>query len=282
MKKVISVIIPLVLILSLSITSFTFANSIAYADISRAVKLTKIEISTKNFTLSAGQSKALSLKKIPSNAVFLANKKWGSTNTSVAAVDKNGKVTAKKNGVTLIYFRTWNDNNRYDIIYAVALCHVSKTSPKAAVLKASDIQFTTSKLKIDSSLTLSKIEKLFPDGFLDYDFWWGIISYNFNDVSLYFYAKNEKLSGACVEGWYEMDEMEMKSNGYAITPRGIKIGSSATDVIAKYGYPTWVEEGKDMYGDGTMLGYDYKGDGLVFCIYGTNVTSIGLYSKNNK
>ena len=277
MKKVIS----LVIILSLSITSFSFAGSIAHADISRAVKLTKVEISTKNFTLAAGKSMALSLKKTPSNATLLSKKEWSSTNTSIATVDQNGKVTAKKNGVTVICFQTWSDNNRNDVKYAAALCHVSKTAPKAAALKASDIQFTTSKLKIDSSLTLSKVEKLFPDGFMHYDFWWGIISYNFNDVSLYFNAKNEKLIGACVEGWDE-DEMEMKSYGDAITPRGIKIDSNATDVIAKYGYPTWVVEGKDMYGEGTMLGYEYKGNALVFSTFGIKVSAIGLYFKNNE
>ena len=262
--------------LSLSITSFSFESSIAYADVSRAVKLTKVEISTKNFTLAAGKSMTLLLKKTPSNATLLSKKEWNSTNTSVATVDKNGKVTAKKNGIALIYFNTWSDNYKDDLIYAVALCHVSKTIPKAAALKESDIQFTASKLKVDASLTLSQVEKLYPDGFMNYDFWWGRISYSFNDVSLRFFAKSGKLDGACAEDWGE----EIKSN--AITPRGIKIGSNITDVITKYGYPTWVDEGKDMYGTGTMLGYEYNGNGLVFCTDGIKVTSIGLYSNNNK
>lgn len=65
------------------------------------VKVILLQMNARNVTLKVGGSSQLSVNVIPSNAT---NKTvtWSSDNTSVAEVDENGKVTAKKAGVANI------------------------------------------------------------------------------------------------------------------------------------------------------------------------------------
>lgn len=65
------------------------------------VKVILLQMNARNVTLKVGGTSQLSVNVIPSNAT---NKTvtWSSDNTSVAEVDDNGKVTAKKAGVANI------------------------------------------------------------------------------------------------------------------------------------------------------------------------------------
>jgi|GEM_PF-3297744 len=59
-----------------------------------------VRLSTKSVTLTAGQTKKLKLKGVSSaNKVKIS---WSSSKKSVAAVDKNGMITAKKAGKAVI------------------------------------------------------------------------------------------------------------------------------------------------------------------------------------
>ena len=66
------------------------------------IKVSSITLSSSNLNISKGQSKTLTATVAPSNA---DNKslQWSSSNTSVATVDQNGKVTAVKGGTATIY-----------------------------------------------------------------------------------------------------------------------------------------------------------------------------------
>jgi hypothetical protein len=282
MKKLVPAgILTLVFMLTFSFT-VTFADASVATKmhetiVKAAAKLSKVEIATKNFTLAPGKAMQLKLKKTPTNAALLTKTEWNSTFPSIASVDKNGKVTAKKGGVTLITFRTWSKNNQSDIKYTSSFCYVSKSAPKAKALTASDIQFTVNKTKIDSTFTLSKAKNQFKKANIMSDM--GMTYFYHDKIMLAFFTKSGKLYAGNVDSAY--------SDAEANTPRGIKNGSKVVDVIAKYGYPSWVEEEeKDAYGEGLMLGYEFKGNSLVFSIdtwgNGSTISAIGIYSKNNK
>ena len=66
------------------------------------IKVSSITLSSSNLIISKGQSKTLTATIAPSNA---DNKslQWSSSDTSVATVDQNGKVTAVKGGTATIY-----------------------------------------------------------------------------------------------------------------------------------------------------------------------------------
>ena len=66
------------------------------------IKVSSITLSSSNLNISKGQSKTLTATIAPSNA---DNKslQWSSSDTSVATVDQNGKVTAVKGGTATIY-----------------------------------------------------------------------------------------------------------------------------------------------------------------------------------
>lgn len=68
---------------------------------SNFVRVILLQINARNVTLKVGGTSQLSVNIIPSNAT---NKTvtWSSDNTSVAVVDENGKVTAKKPGIANI------------------------------------------------------------------------------------------------------------------------------------------------------------------------------------
>ena len=66
------------------------------------IKVSSITLSSSTLNISKGQSKTLTATIVPSNA---DNKslQWSSSDTSVATVDQNGKVTAVKGGTATIY-----------------------------------------------------------------------------------------------------------------------------------------------------------------------------------
>ena len=69
-------------------------------------KPTSVSLNKTALTLDVGKSYTLTKTVSPSNAV--TSYTWSSSNTSVATVDKNGKVTAKKAGTATITVKTSN------------------------------------------------------------------------------------------------------------------------------------------------------------------------------
>ena len=67
---------------------------------------TSVSLNKTSLTLDVGKSYTLTKTVSPSNAVTSYN--WSSSNTSVATVDKNGKVTAKASGTATITVKTSN------------------------------------------------------------------------------------------------------------------------------------------------------------------------------
>ena len=67
---------------------------------------TSISLNKTSLTLDVGKSYTLTKTVSPSNAV--TSYTWSSSNTSVATVDKNGKVTAKASGTATITVKTSN------------------------------------------------------------------------------------------------------------------------------------------------------------------------------
>ena len=67
---------------------------------------TSVSLNKTSLTLDVGKSYTLTKTVSPSNAV--TSYAWSSSNTSVATVDKNGKVTAKKAGTATITVKTSN------------------------------------------------------------------------------------------------------------------------------------------------------------------------------
>ena len=66
------------------------------------VPVNKVVISDKKLTLSAGESKTIKASVKPDDAT-IKDVIWYSSNPSVAAVDKNGKITAVSKGETDVY-----------------------------------------------------------------------------------------------------------------------------------------------------------------------------------
>ncbi len=67
---------------------------------------TSVSLNKTSLTLDVGKSHTLTKTVSPSNAV--TSYTWSSSNTSVATVDKNGKVTAKASGTATITVKTSN------------------------------------------------------------------------------------------------------------------------------------------------------------------------------
>lgn len=66
------------------------------------VAVESIEVSPESATLSPGETLQLSVTTAPSNAIYSVTTVWETFNKSIATVDENGLVTAKKAGSTTI------------------------------------------------------------------------------------------------------------------------------------------------------------------------------------
>ena len=97
---------------------------------------TSVALNKTTLTLDTGKTSTLKATVYPSNA---ANKKctWRSSNTSVATVDKNGKVTAKASGTATITVKTSNGKT--------ATCKVTVNLPAP---KITGLANTTGGIKI--------------------------------------------------------------------------------------------------------------------------------------
>ena len=272
MKRLISVtIIALLVMLSIDILGISFANSTipnsitaqtAFAEemalapneaITKAATLTKVTISPNKFTLAPGKTRQLNLTLTPSNASLLAKTEWESDNKEIATVDKNGKVTAIKEGIVRISFATWSKKDYSDSKYANTICYVSKKSPSAAALTSNDFQITIDDVKVNYSLSYNQVKKLFPGGKDDKNYDTKYMAYIVSDKNYtysydFLFKKtgdgNRKLLGAMCS--YNGGGSTLK------TPRGINLGSSTIiDVVNTYGFPSYC-------GDGYFLYYDVK------------------------
>ena len=281
MKKLISVtIITLLVMLCIDVLGFSYANSTifnsiftqtAFAEgmalapnksITKAAKLKKVTISPNKFTLAPGKTRQLNLTLTPSNASLLSKTEWESDNVEIATVDKNGKVTAIKEGIVSIRFMTWSKAGLADSVEASTICFVSNKEPKAAALTKNDFQLTIDGKKVDFSTTYNQIKKMFPGGKEEKNVGPDIMAYRVNEkkskygekihaYSFIFYKKgtgNKKvLELSC---YYYANDISVK------TPRGIKLGSSSiADAVNAYGYPS------RSYGgglDGCSISYEKK------------------------
>lgn len=115
------------------------------------VKLpTSITISKESSTLDLTTDSTINLatKVLPSDAINTIT--WSSSNTSVATVDKNGKVTAKGNGTTVISAKTKNN--------LTANCTVTViTTPERITLNKSNIT-----LYLDGTKTYNLVATISP------------------------------------------------------------------------------------------------------------------------
>ena len=96
---------------------------------------TSVSLNKTALTLDVGKSYTLTKTVSPSNAV--TSYTWSSSNTSVATVDKNGKVTAKKAGTATITVKTSNGKT--------ANCKVTVNLPTPQITSLSN---TTGGIKI--------------------------------------------------------------------------------------------------------------------------------------
>ena len=107
---------------------------------------TSVALNKTTLTLDTGKTSNLKATVYPSNA---ANKKctWSSSNTSVATVDGNGKVTAKKAGTATITVKTANGKT--------ASCNVTVQAVQAVPTSVS-LNKTSLTLDVSKSYTLAK------------------------------------------------------------------------------------------------------------------------------
>ena len=134
--------------------SGSFANQYAKANnfefstapVSLEITPTSVALNKTTLTLDIGRTSNLRATVYPSNA---ANKKctWRSSNTSVATVDSNGKVTAKQVGTATITVKTANGKT--------ASCNVTVQAVQAVPTSVS-LNKTSLTLDVSKSYTLAK------------------------------------------------------------------------------------------------------------------------------
>ena len=100
------------------------------------VDVEKVSFNKSATTLTEGESETLTATITPSNATGDKTVKWSSSNAEVAAVDSNGKVTAKKAGTAVI---TATSSNR-----KTASCTVTVKQKEIAITGVSLNKSTTS------------------------------------------------------------------------------------------------------------------------------------------
>lgn len=99
-------------------------------------KITKVEVSNKSVTLLKGRSTTVKVKVSPTNAT---NKKlkWTTSNSKVAVVNSQGKITAKGRGTATIKVMATDGSNKYATIKVTVKQPVTsvKLNKKSANLK---------------------------------------------------------------------------------------------------------------------------------------------------
>ncbi|MBR3133862.1 MAG: Ig domain-containing protein, partial [Clostridia bacterium] len=91
-----------------TVTAKTVNNKTATSKITVITNSTGIKLNKTSITIDNGKSTALTATILPTTATSKTIS-WSSSNTSIATVDKNGKVTGKKVGTVTIKAKTSND-----------------------------------------------------------------------------------------------------------------------------------------------------------------------------
>lgn len=113
----------------------------------REIEVSSISLNTSNKTLLIGDSLSLNVNFVPQDAT---NKKitWTSSNTSVATVDANGKVVAKKEGSAKI---TATSNNNKTATVQI------KVEKKKVEVKQVEINSNVTSMYVGDTITLSAV-----------------------------------------------------------------------------------------------------------------------------
>lgn len=109
------------------------------------INTTSISLNKSSISLNKGGSETLTVSRSPSSVSY-PTITWTSSNTSVATVDSNGKVTAKGNGTATITAKTTDGTN------LSKTCTVTVTTPVTGV----SVSPTTLTLNVGGTYTLSK------------------------------------------------------------------------------------------------------------------------------
>ena len=113
------------------------------------VDVEKVSLNKSATTLTEGESETLTATITPSNATGDKTVKWSSSNEAVAAVDSNGKVTAKKAGTAVITATSSNGKS--------ASCTVTVKQKEIAITGISLNKSTTSLTEGESETLTAKI-----------------------------------------------------------------------------------------------------------------------------
>lgn len=109
------------------------------------INTTSISLNKTSMSLNKGGSETLTVSRSPSSVSY-PTITWTSSNTGVATVDGNGKVTAKGNGTATITAKTTDGTN------LSKTCTVTVTTPVTGV----SVSPTTLTLNVGGTYTLSK------------------------------------------------------------------------------------------------------------------------------
>ena len=105
----------------------------------KSIYATEVKLNKSSISIIVGGTYSLTATIVPSNATN-NNVTWTSSNKSVATVDSNGKVTAKKEGTATVYAKTSNNK--------IATCEV-----KVTTVKIESITFNTSNTILEKGKT---------------------------------------------------------------------------------------------------------------------------------
>ena len=107
----------------------------------KVIPVTGISLNTSSMTMKVGETKALSATVTPSNATD-KTVTWISSNTSVATVDSNGKVTAKSAGSTAISAKAGSFTANCSVTVVVPVVSVSLNKTELTLEKGKNATLT--------------------------------------------------------------------------------------------------------------------------------------------
>jgi hypothetical protein len=188
--------------------------------------------------MSVGKTSAL--KVLTASGEDAPKLKWVSTNSKIAKVESDGKVTGVSQGTCFIYAIV---NGSYNTEWCFVKITGSSTGPK--LISESDTQFYFNKVSLKPPFTLAILNKKIPGGFNVNDGYgylgmiYGSKNYTESHTNIWF-----SNCGAMFISFFATIKSPIS------TYRGIKAGDSMGKVKSKYGEPTMREisvlEGKDV------------------------------------
>jgi Bacterial surface proteins containing Ig-like domains len=118
------------------------SNSNSNSNINKKVAVNSISLNKSSATITVGDSVTINATVRPANAT---NKKiaWSSSNTAIATVNANGKITAKKAGTAIITAKT-NDGNK------TATIKITVEEKKPAIISVTGITLSKTNLSIEA------------------------------------------------------------------------------------------------------------------------------------